>query len=180
MAENKKKKGRKAYLNDIQPNLAGEYVYVGAHYRYASEGMSYSRARAAIMLLEGLSLLSLIAAGCVSAGGMGNCVYVIVPYIAEAIAVFVTAYAVFKLVMGGEKLREYVYEASVKRIPGGALCSSVFAVVSAVCILVFTILNGIDGSAGEFVLLTAAKAVGIAAPLFLRKFIKTLKWEKEA
>ena len=35
MAEkNKKRGGRRAHLNDFHVNLAGDYVYTGAHYSY--------------------------------------------------------------------------------------------------------------------------------------------------
>lgn len=39
MAEkNKKRGGRRAHLNDFHVNLAGDYVYTGAHYSYVDQG----------------------------------------------------------------------------------------------------------------------------------------------
>ena len=41
MAEkNKKRGGRRAHLNDFHVNLAGDYVYTGAHYTYVDQGRS--------------------------------------------------------------------------------------------------------------------------------------------
>ncbi len=174
--DKKKKKGRRSYLNDIRPNLAGEYVYVGDYYCYEPQGKSYRRAITEIAALTVLGFLGLVAAGFVRAGGMGNCFYVIIPYMGEAVSVFVLLWAVSKIIIKGEKLREYVYGSSVLRIPAACVCCAAFAGAGFICILVFTLLNGIDGGAGEYVLLIAAKAAAVAAPLLLRKLMKSLKW----
>lgn len=175
-----KAKGRRAYLNDIRPNLAGEYVYVGNYYCYVPKGKSFRRALAEIIALSLLSLAGLVAAGFVRAGGMANCVYVIVPYMAEAIAVFTMLWAVCKLLFKGRRLREYVYGSSVAKLPVRTVCSASFAGLGLLCIIIFSAINGIDGSIGEFVLLLLAKAVAIAAPLLLRKLINSLSWEIDA
>ena len=48
MAEkNKKRGGRRAHLNDFHVNLAGDYVYTGAHYSYVDQGRSRDRVPAA-------------------------------------------------------------------------------------------------------------------------------------
>ncbi len=174
-----KKKGRKSYLQDIRPNLSGEYVYMGAHLNFVPEKMSYRRAASAMAVYALLSLAGLAAAGFVRAGGMGNCFYVLIPYMAEAIAVFTLLLAVYKALSRGSRLRDYEYESSVVKMPVRALLSAVFAAVGLVCIAVFTAINGIDGSVGEFALLLAAKALAIIAPFLLRRFLASLRWEKE-
>ena len=178
MASKKSRKGRKAYLNDFQPNLAGEYTYNGAHYRYADSRMPYSAARGKTLLFSLLTLAGLIIAGCVSEGGMGNTFYVIIPYMAEALCVFLTLMAVFKMLRGGERLREYIYTSSVKRIPPSTLCAAVFAALGIICSLIYIILNGI-GSPLELAILYIGKILGIIASLALRKHVLGLIWEKE-
>lgn len=173
------KKGRKSYLNDIQQNLSGEYIYTGAHWSYVPEGKSYPRAVFEIVIFSLLSLAAVVSAGLVRAGGMGNCFYVLFPYIAELIAVFTLELAVYKLAVKGKKLRAYEYSASVEKIPVRAMLSAVFAGIGIVCIIIFVIINGIDGSFGEIILLFCAKAVGIAAPLFLRRLMGALRWKKD-
>lgn len=173
----KNKKGRKAYLNDIRPNLAGEYVYVGDYYTFVPDGKSFPRALAEIIICSLLGFLGLVCAGFVEAGGMGNCFYVIIPYMGEAISLFVLLWAVSKLLFKGSKLREYVYGSSVLRIPGAATVTAAFAGAGALAIIVFTVLNGIDGSAGEYILLLLGKALNIAAMLMLRKLMKSLSWK---
>ena len=173
------KKGRKAYLNDFQPNLAGEYTYVGAHYRYVENKMSYRSARGQVIFGAAAMLVGLLAPGFVRAGGMGDCFYVLIPYMAEAIAVFVTLYAVVKMLGGGERIREYIFEKSVKRIPAGCLCCSVLAAIGFVCSMIFSAINGIGGSTLEAAVLIIGKLLGIVAPMTLRKHILGLNWEKE-
>lgn len=183
MAQDKSKrphKNRKAYLKDIRPNLSGEYVYVGAHYRYAGKDLSYGKAIAGIAVPALLSLAAFVAAGFVNAGGMSNTFYVLIPYMAEAIAVFTLLWAVCKLLMNGQRVRDYIFDASFNKLPVRALLSSVFAAVGMVSIIVFVAINGPDGSMGELVLLFAAKILAIVAPLVLRKLVKLVKWEKEA
>ncbi len=174
-----RKKGRKAYLNDIRPNLSGEYVYTGAHLNFVPGKRSYRQAASGMAAYALLSLAGLVAAGFVRAGGMGNCFYVLIPYMAEAVAVFTLLLAVYKTLSRGSRLRDYEYESSVVKIPVRALLSSVFAAVGLVCVLVFVILNGPDGSLGELIALLAAKAVAIVVPLLLRSFMASLCWEKE-
>ena len=181
MAQNSKKapkKGRKAYLNDFQPNLAGEYTYNGAHYHYVGEGMSYGSVRRNTVFGAAAMLVGLLAPGFVRAGGMGNCFYVLIPYMAEAISVFVTMFAVFKMLTGGERIREYIFEKSVKRIPAGCVCCAVFAAIGFVCSMVFSAINGIGGSTVEAAVLIVGKCLGVTAPLALRKHILGLSWEK--
>ena len=175
----KNKKGRKAYLNDIRPNLAGEYVYVGDYYSFVSRGKTFARALGEIIALSLLGFLGLVCSGFVEAGGMGNCFYVIIPYMGEAISLFVLLWAVSKLLFKGSKLREYVYGSSVLRIPAAAITTASFAGAGLLAIILFTILNGIDGSAGEYALLIAGKAVSAASMILLRRLMKSLKWEVE-
>ena len=173
----KTKKGRKSYLNDIRPNLAGEYVYVGDYYSFVPDGKTFPRALGEIIALSLLGFLGLVAAGFVEAGGMGNCFYVIIPYMGEAISLFVLLWAVSKLLFKGSKLREYVYGSSVLRIPGGSIVTAAFSAAGILAIIVFTILNGIDGSALEYILLLGGKGLTVASMLLLRKLMKSLRWE---
>ena len=152
---------------------------MGAHYRYAGPDMSYSRARGMSILFAAAMAVGLLAPGFVSAGGMGNCFYVLLPYMAEAIAVFVTLYAVFKMLSSGERIREYIFEKSVKRIPAGCVCCSVLAAIGFVCSMIFSAINGMGGSTLEAAVLIVGKLLGIVAPMTLRRHILGLSWEKE-
>jgi len=177
--QEKKQKGRKAYLNDFVPNLAGEYTYNGSHYRYTGPIMPYSRMRSQLVVGFVGVLAGLLLPGFVSVGGMGNCFYVLIPYMAEAISVFVTLYALFGMITGGEKIREYIFEKSVKRVPGGCVCCAAFAAIGFVCSMIFSALNGVGGSTAEAAVLIIGKCLGVTAPLALRKLVLSSSWQRE-
>ena len=87
MAEkNKKRGGRRAHLNDFHVNLAGDYVYTGAHYSYVDQGRSRDRVQRELLGLSVAVVLAVVAGGCSDAPAMLNCWYVILPYICEAAA----------------------------------------------------------------------------------------------
>ena len=64
MAEkNKKRGGRRAHLNDFHVNLAGDYVYTGAHYTYVDQGRSRDRVQRELWGLSIAILLAVVAGG---------------------------------------------------------------------------------------------------------------------
>ena len=74
MAEkNKKRGGRRAHLNDFHVNLAGDYVYTGAHYTYVDQGRSRDRVQRELWGLSIAILLAVVAGGCSDAPAMLNC-----------------------------------------------------------------------------------------------------------
>ena len=174
--EKKKKPGRKAYLNDIQPNLEGEYVYTGKHYHFVPGKKSWERASREIAFFSILTLAAFAGAGFTEAGGMGNCFYVLIPYMAEAISLFLLLWSGGKMAFKGGKIREYIFKSSAARIPGACLCTAAFAALGIVCISVFLVLNGTDGSVGELAALYLCKVLSIVSALLLRRLMKSLSW----
>ena len=82
MAEkNKKRGGRRAHLNDFHVNLAGDYVYTGAHYSYVDQGRSRDRVQRELLGLSVAVVLAVVAGGCSDAPAMLNCWYVILLYL---------------------------------------------------------------------------------------------------
>ena len=62
MAEkNKKRGGRRAHLNDFHVNLAGDYVYTGAHYSYVDQGRSRDRVQRELLGLSVAVMLAVVA-----------------------------------------------------------------------------------------------------------------------
>ena len=111
MAEkNKKRGGRRAHLNDFHVNLAGDYVYTGAHYSYVDQGRSRDRVQRELLGLSVAVMLAVVAGGCSDAPAMLNCWYVILPYICEAAAAVSVIWAVLRLRKAEEPIREYIYK----------------------------------------------------------------------
>ena len=83
MAE-KKRRGRRAYLSDFQPQLDGKYVYTGALHYY--EGADRKRSMALLWGLTAALAVGALVPGLVRAAGMDNHFYVILPWAAELMA----------------------------------------------------------------------------------------------
>ena len=106
MAEKSKKRGgRRAHLNDFHVNLAGDYVYTGAHYSYVDQGRSRDRVQRELLGLSVAVMLAVVAGGCSDAPAMLNCWYVILPYICEAAAAVSVIWAVLRLRKAEEPIR---------------------------------------------------------------------------
>lgn len=128
MAEkNKKRGGRRAHLNDFHVNLAGDYVYTGAHYSYVDQGRSRDRVQRELLGLSVAVMLAVVAGGCSDAPAMLNCWYVILPYICEAAAAVSVIWAVHRLRKAEEPIREYIYKKSVQALPHRAMLCMIFA-----------------------------------------------------
>ena len=112
MAE--QKKGRRAYLKDFRKNEHGEYSYKGDLYEYKGSDLLWKKG--ILFALCAVLLAAEITAGCVSAPGMDNCFYVLLPYAAGLTGCASVCLAICNLCAGNNPLRAYVYEKSVLKI----------------------------------------------------------------
>ena len=80
MAEEKKRRGRRAYLEDFQKTATGEYVYTGKLHYYETQGLERRQALLRLWLLTGAIAAAVVVSGCVPAAGMSNTFYVLLPY----------------------------------------------------------------------------------------------------
>lgn len=89
----REKKKKRAYLDDFEKDLNGNYQYRGAHYRYASEH-SHSRALALLWLFCGSGAALTVGAGALPGATAHAPVYLLLPYMA---ALVLALYAVVLL-----------------------------------------------------------------------------------
>lgn len=178
MAEKDKKKraGRKVYLNDFKVGAGGQYVYTGAVYRFTSSKRTSFVSK--LSLLTALLLLSAVAEGCISAAGMDDCFYVILPFIAEiAFAVAVT-WAVVRILYSGENIRKYVYDATFGRLPAFCIASAASAAVGIICTVTYIILNGFEGKLTATIIFIVLKVIAIVSALLTKKLLSAAPIEK--
>ncbi len=177
MAEKKKHKGRREYLNDFYRDVSGEYQYTGTIRRYQSE-LSWHDAALRIGVLAGIIATAMIAVGLIPAPsmtGMGS-FYVILPYILELVGVFLSVWAAIRLIAGGEELRNYVYEATVGKIRGRLTMTAIFAISSLIGNVVFLIIKGFDGKVFLSLAVILLHGVSLAASLLLMRHMSSLRW----
>ena len=172
MAE--KRKGRRAYLNDFKKNEQGQYEYGGRRYSYRGDDLGRRRMRTA--LLCALMIVLMAVAGCVDVPGMRGCFYVLLPYAAGLAAAAGVCLAVYRFCTGGDPMKEYVYEASVPKIPGRALFSAVCAGLTASGEAFFALQNGLAGKTAGFALFLLLEAAAAVLALFLWRDARGNVW----
>ena len=138
-----KRKGRRAYLNDFTTNLQGDYVYQGSHFHYTGE-TPWERQFRRLWLLTLAMAIGLVGGGLLPAAGMNGVLYVVVPYLASVIAGASVVWAMAKHRRAG-KLRSYVYEASIRKLPARGKVTAVFAVLAAAGEGLYLLRNGSGG-----------------------------------
>lgn len=202
MPETKKKK-RRAYLDSFRKNEEGRYDYTGNVYYFAGNDIEENNAegndfagnsperngfrgngealRPCLMklwLLGAVLLGCLIAAGCISVPGMDNCFYVLLPYAAALMAGISVLWALGRMTAGGNPLKEYVYQASVEKLPERAVMTVFFAAAAAAGEAVYICLHGAEGKPAGFCVFMLLNFAAAGAALMLRREIKTMKWIK--
>jgi len=177
VAEKKKRKGRRAYLDDFQAGVNGQYIYTGSMYRYEG-AVPYQRAMRRVSLLTAAMCAALVCAGAVPAPsmlGFGN-FYVIVPFLVEMVGVALAIWSAAKLIYGGEELRAYVHAATVKKLPDRLSMSLFFAGASIVANIVYLALKGFGGKVIASLLVIVFHALVILTAWLLKRELSTHRW----
>ncbi len=117
--------------------------------------------------------------GCLPLAGMTRAVYVIAPYMCQFIAGGMLLWAVGKMTGGGDGLREYVFDASVPRLPGRAAAMALFSVLTAIGEGVSLLKLG-DGSGNRAAVIVffAAQLIVFVISLIWRRMERGILWEK--
>ena len=170
------RKNKRAYLDDFEKDLNGNYQYRGAHYYYKGT-QPRGRALAGLWALCGGGFACLLAAGFVPGATAHAPFWLLLPYMAGLLAAAYALYLLARLTAGGEPLRAYIHEQTAQKLPGVYTATTVFAAITTVAQLVQLALDGQNLPARlGFVALQA-----VAALLFLtaNKRFKALKYEKQ-
>lgn len=180
MAEEKRKKGRRAHLSSFAPTAAGEYYYTGAHYRWVSGGGSWRRAMAVRWLLAGGAILCQILAGIIPAPGMKNCFYVILPWAGALLAAVSLAWAAARMSYWGNPLRAYVYEKTAQILPARCCATMVFSALTALLTGLYLFLDGSEQVGPLCTCLFFFFQIGcFSLALTLRGWERRQEWQKE-
>ena len=127
--EKKKRRGRRAYLEDFHQNVAGEYIYTGqTHAWKAPRGKTLRK----LWLCAIAAIGAAVAAGCVPNTGMERRVWALIPYVLMLISSGVQGWLLYKLTDGGDPVRDYVWKASVPRLPAAGIVTGILAFTSIV------------------------------------------------
>ena len=169
MQQKKNRRGRE-YLNDFRRDVNGSYLYQGSYCRYTGS-MPYAKLRGLLWALCG---------GALPAPGAMQQFYVLLPYAGALVAGISAVWALARMSCGGARLRSYVYEETVAKLPLRCLLTGVFAALAAVgeCMDVF--LNGGQEAIRYAVLFTALAAAAAAAAFAAGHTIRAAVYTEES
>ena len=171
-------KKRKAALEYFQKNAAGEYIYTGGTYTYRTEKISREKA---LLILWALGIVSpggLLAGGCMLVPGLGSSLYVMGPYVVGIISAFCALWSVGQLTLGGEPIREYVYESASGKLRIRLWLTMIFSGLSFLGEGLYLILNGAGGHGVQALVYLILCAAALGASLLGLRVFRSLSWEK--
>lgn len=174
----KTKRNRRAYLNDFKKNSEGTYEYQGQIYVWEASPGTCRKERIILGTAGLAAAVCILLAGCLSAPGMMNCVYVILPYTVSFVCGFSTLWGLARLLKTGQELRAYVYEATVIQVPRRASGTILGAAVTILNECIYLFLHGAEGQMEQALLFLGANGIAIAALFLLAKRVKNIKWRK--
>lgn len=170
------RKNKRAYLDDFEKDLNGNYQYRGAHYYYKGT-QPRGKALAGLWVLCGGGAACLLAAGFVHGATAHAPFWLLLPYMAGLLAGVYVLYLLVRLTAGGDPLRAYIHEQTAQKLPGVCLAAAVLAALTAAAQLVQLALGGQNLAAR--LLFAALQTVAAAAFIRANKRFKVLKYEKQ-
>ena len=177
MAGERKRQGRRAHLNDFYRDVAGNYVYTGTCYVCRAADGERAALLRRLWLLTAVLAAAVLAGGCISAPGMSRCFYVLLPYAAEVGLTGSVVWAMTRWQAREYPMREYVYRATVRALPGRCLAEAVLAGAGIIAETMYLVLSGSGGRGAMAAVYLLLKAVSLAAALFARHLVRRSVWE---
>lgn len=176
----KKKRGRRAYLDDFQVTVSGEYIYVGDTYAFQGSKQAHRRL---LFQLGGLSLAMVAAtvtAGCIRAPGTLNCGYIVIPYVVSLVSAISLVWALIQLATAGTTLRSYVHHRTVEAFPTRSMLTVICSSISILGELLYVLLNGTEGMAGGMLLFLFCQAAVLTGALLWRRLTDRIVWVRSS
>ena len=178
MAEKKKRPGRKDYLNNFKMNDSGQYAYEGSYMAYTAGEESWKKDLFRIWLCCAVPAVFLIVIGFLSRSGLDGNLLILLPYGLEVVALFVLIWKTARLTHGGMHVRKYVYDATVKVLPGYAAAVIITAVFGLVGIILTLIIGKFHGAVYALILFILAQLLLGGGGLYIQRIICQMEWQE--
>lgn len=176
MAGEKKRRGRRAWLDDYKALANGEIVYTGKMYSWSGD-TPWKKALAVLWLCGGVPGVCVTVCGFLPVSGMINTFYVLLPWLLTFLGASAVIWALCRMTHHGEHLKEHVFKATAAALPVRAVFTAVCAAVAIAGQTLKLILDrGSETLAADVCfLLLMALAAGFSAAL--RPRVKALSFE---
>ena len=165
-------------IQHYHKNESGGYDFDGACYHWQDPSLRTPFLRNGyIRICLGIGLM--ILAGCLPAPGADHAAYILIPYAAGIVAGVLSLLAFIRLSLEKEKLRDYVYDSSVMKLPGRLVVSLAGSAAAGLAQLLYIVVcRPAEGLAwGLFYTLCELAAAGLL--LIQKKKGDSLSWVKE-
>ena len=169
-----KKERQKERLRDIHQDTEGNLIYTGEIYTVTGDVNAF---RCRFTAGQVIILAMVISSGCIDAAGANNSFYVILPYIGEAIAVFILAWNSVRTIYAADRIRRYTLDACRTRIPGACRMLAIFAAAGMILSIVYMARNGMGNQPMKAVMYPVLKLVTTVAAEIYKKYYNGLEWE---
>ena len=124
------RKNKRAYLDDFQRDLNGNYQYCGAHCHYVGKTPRKTVLLRLWLLCGGAAALT-AGAGFVPGATAHMPAYVSLSYVAALLAAVYALYTLLRMTAGGEPLRAYLHEQTAEKLPGRCTLAAVLCAAAA-------------------------------------------------
>ena len=145
MAEEKKRRGRRAWLDDYKALANGQIVYTGKVYAW-SGSKPWKKEIALLWLHGGAAIVCAAACGLMPVRSLTNTIYVILPWLLSFIGAGSVVWALCRMTHHGEELKEHIHKATAAALPVRAAFTAVCATITVLGQAVYLILNGLGAA----------------------------------
>ena len=176
MAKYKGWKKRYSYLDDYKKGMNGEYVYYGRHYIYQGD-LPIRKYKWLLGITDILLAVLYIVAGLQDAGVIWNRWYVVLPYAAHVVVVFLLIWKCLTLIFEKVPVKAYMYK---KSVPWFRPLGLILAVICALLIIGTVICMAVDPEqvrmTGCIIFLVIMVLMGVIGVLFADR-VRKYPWE---
>ncbi len=176
--EKKQKKKRRAYLDDFKANDGGDYVYEGAMYAFCEKEESRKQMLGKLCGLCGILVLTAVVNGFLPVPGLQNSAFVLLPFAVELIAAISCCVAVGRIIINGTSLREYIYQATVLKLPGRSAVALFGAGAALIGELLYLAQDVARARSWYVMLFFVLQIISFGSALYLHRESKAQKWDK--
>ena len=170
-------KKRYSYLDDYKPGMDGKYVYYGRHYIFQGTGSELKKYKWTLGLADFVFLALFIVSGIMDAGAIWRSVYVIIPFMVEAIAIFLFIWKTLTMIVEKNPIKAYLYKKSVPWFRP-TMMTLVIACLISICMTILCMLLTQEGiKVTGCILYMLLKLLSAAAAFFLFRHLAGCKWE---
>ncbi len=178
LAEKKRNKlsKRNETLSQFRKDESGKYVYAGRFMKTQDPAETAGKKNMMMAAAAALTAVLSIAAGCLPDTGMGGTFYLLLPYAAGLILDFLNIWTVFRVICARGRLRSYIYEKTVRVLPGRGALRCVLGFAGLFGYLICRIRGIYSGSGPGEIIYILSQAAGAAGGAILSRVAVKYCW----